>query len=139
MRRSETLSVTLETSFDRAWELLSNPENLHLWTVDFALERPQKVGKFYKVQTPRGPLDLFIHCDRTTGVIDFHYGREGRFGCSPSRLLADGDGVIYIFTQFEPEGAPPGLFERLVNNVRQEFRILRDRLEPSSSTKGGRE
>jgi hypothetical protein len=128
MRRSETLSVSIPTSFDRAWEFLSDPENLHLWTVDFAIERPQRVGEHYRVETPRGPLDLFIRCERSTGVIDFYFGRDGRFGCSPSRLLAEEDGVVYVFTQFEPQGAPPGLFEQLVINVGKELQILRDRL-----------
>jgi hypothetical protein len=128
VRRSETLSVSIPTTFERAWDFLSGPENLHLWTVDFASERPRKVGDAYRVETPRGPLDLFVRCDRATGVIDFHFGRDGRFGCSPSRLLADGDGVVYVFTQFEPEGAPPDLFEQLVANVREELRILRELL-----------
>jgi hypothetical protein len=128
MRRFETLSVAIATSFERSWEFLSDPENLHLWTVDFALERPRKVGDVYRVETKRGPLDLFVRSDRSTGVIDFHFGRDGKFGCSPSRLLADGDGVVYIFTQFEPDGAPPGLFEQLVANVRKELEILRERL-----------
>src|SRR5262245_61073257 len=128
MRRSETLSVSIPTSFERAWEFLTDAENLHLWTVDFALERPEKVGEQYRVQTPRGPLDLFVRCDRSTGVIDFHYGRDGRFGCSPSRLLADEDCVVYVFTQFEPEGAPPGRFEQLVMNVRRELQILHELL-----------
>jgi hypothetical protein len=128
MRRSETLSVSIPTSFDRAWTFLSQPENLHLWTVDFALSRPQKEGEVYKVPTPRGTLDLFVRSDRSTGVIDFYFGRNGRYGCSPSRLLVADDGVIYLFTQFEPDQAAPGLFERLVGNVRQELQLLRERL-----------
>lgn len=128
MRRSETLSVAIATSYDRAWSFISDPENLHLWTVDFALSKPRKDGEVWKVETSRGPLDLYIRADRASGVIDFHFGRDGHFGCSPSRLLANDDGVVYIFTQFEPENAPAGLFERLMDNVRKELMILRDRL-----------
>jgi hypothetical protein len=83
----------------------------------------------YRVETPRGELELFVKSDRESGVIDFHYGKEGRFGRSPSRLIAHGDGVLYVFTQFEPDGAPPGLFERLVANVRRELQLLKERLE----------
>jgi hypothetical protein len=128
MRRSETLSVAIPASFDRAWDFIADPENLHLWTVDFALSRPRKEGDLYKVETPRGTIDLFVRCDRSTGVIDFYFGRNGRYGCSPSRLLAADDNVVYVFTQFEPEQAAPGHFERLVDNVRQELRLLRERL-----------
>jgi hypothetical protein len=128
MRRSETLSAAIATSFDRAWDFLSRAENLHLWTVDFAVEQPRKEGDIYKVETPRGTLDLFIKCQRETGVIDFYFGREGRYGCSPSRLIVDDEGVVYIFTQFEPVGAAPGVLERLVGNVKKEFEILKQLL-----------
>ncbi len=129
MRRSETLSVSIQTSFDEAWTFISNPENLHLWTVDFALSPPQKSVGIYKVETPRGIIDLFVDRDRNTGTIDFYFGREGLYGCSPSRLVANDYGVIYIFTQFEPKDAPPGLFEKLVSNVERELQILKERLE----------
>jgi hypothetical protein len=81
------------------------------------------------VQTPRGELDLFIRADQATGVIDFHFGRDGKFRWSPSRLVRTEEGVLYIFTQFEPPGAAPGLFETLVGNVRKELEILKAILE----------
>jgi len=129
LRQSETLSVSIQTSFDKAWTFISNAENLHLWTVDFALSPPKKAGDIYKVETRRGVIDLFIESNRNAGTVDFYFGREGRFGCSPSRLLRNDDGVLYIFTQFEPKDAPPGLFEKLVSNVRKELQILKERLE----------
>ena len=129
MARAETLSVNLEASFDRVWEFISNPRTLHLWTVDFTVEPPQlKSGEVYVVQTPRGQLELFIRANKESGVIDFHFGRDGRFCISPSRLLHNGeDACVYVFTQFEPPDAPAGLFERLVQNVRKEFDILAER------------
>ena len=129
MARAETLSVKLDAPFDRVWPFLSNPRNLHLWTVDFATVEPQlKSGDIYVVETPRGPLDLFVRTDQQSGVIDFHFGRNGAFRQSPTRLLNNGeDGCIYIFTQFAPPDAPPGLFEKLVENVRKEFEILAKR------------
>ena len=61
-------------------------------------------------------------------MIDFHFGRDGRFHTSPSRLLRNGENAcVYVFTQFEPSHAPLGLFERLVQNVRKEFEILTKR------------
>lgn len=129
MRRSETLSVSIKTSFEKAFNFIADPENLHLWTVDFALAPPTRAGEIYKVQTPRGELDLFVKSDKETGVIDFYYGTEGRYRSSPSRLLESDDGVVYIFTQFEPPGAPPGQFETLVGNVRKELVLLKGLLE----------
>ncbi|MFN3477220.1 MAG: hypothetical protein ACK4Z6_06675 [Candidatus Methylomirabilales bacterium] len=129
MRRSETLSVSIQTSFEKAWAFISDPSNLHRWTVDFAVSPPEKVGDLYRVETPRGVLDLFVKSDRETGVIDFYYGTEGRYQCSPSRLLRNEGGIVYIFTQFEPDNAPPGLFEKLVSNVRRELQILKEWLE----------
>jgi len=131
MKRSETLSIKIGTSFDRAWDFISDPENLHLWTVDFALEPPEKCGEIYKVKTPRGVTDLFVKTSRGEGKIDFYFGRDGHFECSPSRLLDlhGGGELTYYFTQTEPKNAPPGLFERLVSNVRQELENLKVILE----------
>lgn len=131
MKRSETLSIKIETSFDMAWDFISDPENLHLWTVDFAVEPPEKCGDMYKVKTPRGVTDLFVENSRDEGKIDFYFGRDGHFECSPSRLLDlhGGGELTYYFTQFEPENAPLGLFERLVSNVKRELEILKEILE----------
>lgn len=135
MARTETLSVDLEAPFERVWEFISDPRNLHLWTVDFATEPPRlKSGDVYEVQTRRGPLELFIRANKGSGVIDFHFGRGGRFQLSPSRLLCNGeDACVYVFTQFEPPDAPDGLFEQLIDNVRKEFDILAERFRPKRS------
>lgn len=131
MMRSETLSIKIETSFERAWNFISNPENLHLWTVDFAIEKPEKNGDQYKVKTPRGVIDLFVKTNLEEGNIDFYFGRGGNYASSSSRLLAiPGNGEIeYYFTQSEPKNASPGLFEKLVSNVKKELEILKDILE----------
>ena len=129
VERAETLSVAIIVPFDRAWAFLTDPTKLHLWTVDFALTPPERRGKYFRVETPRGELDLFVQADHATGVIDFYFGRDEQFRCSPSRLLRTRDGVLYVFTQFEPPGGPPGQFERLVANVRKELAILKSLLE----------
>lgn len=129
MRRSETLYVTIKTPFDKAWDLISNPENLNLWTVNFAVSSPKRKGDFYQVETKRGSIELFVKSNQETGIIDFYFGRDGQYACSPSRLLKNDDGVLYIFTQFEPTSPAPELFENLVSNVRKELLILKDILE----------
>jgi len=127
--RSKTLSVTIDAPFERAWEFIADAANLHLWTVDFALSRPHRKGDVWVVDTPRGPLDLFVECDRRSGAIDFHFGRDGRFRRSPSRLRRSGRGVVYSFTVQEPDDTEPVVFERLVANVSAELARLRDLLE----------
>lgn len=129
MDRSETLSIAIQVPFDHAWTFLTDATKLHLWTVDFALAPPERQGDVFRVRTPRGELDLFIRADQETGVIDYYFGRDGQYRCSPSRLVRTGDGVLYIFTQFEPPGAALGLFETLVANVRKELKILKSLLE----------
>lgn len=133
MMRSETLSIKIETSFERAWNFISDPENLHLWTVDFAIEKPEKNGNLYKVKTPRGVIDLFVKTNVVEGNIDFYFGRAGNYASSSSRLLAmpEGGEVEYYFTQSEPKNASPGLFEKLVSNVKKELEILKGILESS--------
>src|SRR5262245_33546422 len=133
MRRAATLSVSLNTPFDLVWEFISDVQNLHLWTVEFALESPQKRGDRFEVKTPRGMLELSVRADRASGVIDFVIGAGGRRNIAPSRLLPNDNGCIYIFTQFEPIDAPAGLFERLVENVKKELQILAKRFGSPSS------
>ena len=129
MRRTETLYISIKTSFDKAWDLISDPENLNLWTVDFALSSPKRKGDFYQVETKRGYINLFIKSDKEAGIIDFYFGKDGEYACAPSRLLENDDGVLYIFTQFEPMNSSPELFEKLVVNVKKELLILKDILE----------
>ncbi|MFQ5657857.1 MAG: hypothetical protein ACE5G5_09975, partial [Candidatus Methylomirabilales bacterium] len=129
VQRSETLSIAIQVPFDRVWTFLTDPTKLHLWTVDFALAPPEPRGDVFRVQTPRGELDLFVKADQETGVIDYYFGRDGQYRCSPSRLVRTGDGVVYIFTQFEPPGVPTGRFETLVANVRKELEILKSLFE----------
>lgn len=53
MSRATTLSVDLLAPFDRVWPFISDPRNLHLWTVDFAISEPQlKSNDIYIVLTP---------------------------------------------------------------------------------------
>jgi hypothetical protein len=127
--RAESLSVNLEAPFERVWEFISDPRTLHLWTVDFAIEPPKlKSDGLYVIQTPHGPLELFIRANKESGVVDFYFGSDGRFRITPSRLLRNGeDACVYVFTQFEPPNAPAGVFERLVQNVRKELEILAER------------
>ena len=129
--RTETLCVIIKTPFNRAWDFITNPETLHLWTVDFALEAPEKEGDIYRVKTPRGVIDLFVRTSREGGNIDFYFGRGGHYQKSSSRLVElhrNGE-IAYYFTQSEPEDAPPGLFEKLVSNVKRELEILKGILE----------
>lgn len=130
-RRSATFTASLASPFDEVWSFLANPENLHLWTVGFTQSAPTAAGDGYKVETARGPLDLFVRCSREYGVIDFHFGRDGHLATSPTRLLENGDGCVFIFTLFEPENPAAGQFETLVENVRAEMDLLRERFGAS--------
>lgn len=121
--------MRIDAAFGPAWEFISDPANLHLWTVDFALSPPRRKGDAWTVETPRGELDLFVECDRRSGAIDFLFGRDGRFRRSPSRLRRSGSGVVYAFTVLEPDHGESGQFERLVANVGAELERLRGLLE----------
>ena len=128
-RSSRTLSVSIDAPFDCAWQLIADPRTLHLWTVDFALAPPRPEGALYKVQTPRGELDLFVESDRRSGVIDFNFGRDGHYRRSPSRLLRNDDGVVYVFTIFAPDDGNAATLERLAGDVEAELQRLRELLE----------
>ncbi|MBI3462459.1 MAG: hypothetical protein HY000_05275 [Planctomycetes bacterium] len=62
-------------------------------------------------------------------MIDFSYGTGGQFNRSPTRLVPEGDGVVYVFLQFAPPDLPPAQLEGIVMVVEEELALLKRQLE----------
>src|SRR5436309_2457887 len=68
--------------------------------------------------------------DEALGVIDFHLSpAPGVEALAASRVLPNGDGAAYVFTQFQTPGMPDDVFTGQVHALREELVILKALLE----------
>src|SRR5206468_1543782 len=68
--------------------------------------------------------------DEALGVIDFHLSpAPGVEALAASRVLPNGDGAAYVFTQFQTPGMPDDVFTGQVHALREALVILKALLE----------
>ena len=115
----------LTTSFQKAFEYISNPENLPKWTMAFS----QADQESALMVTPRGELSVKLktEADYETGVVDWHMTLpDGSEGTAYSRLTRLPDGhVVYSFVLL----APPVPLELLEGALAEQSGILAGELE----------
>jgi hypothetical protein len=63
--------------------------------------------------------------DATLGVIDFHFSPAPEVvAVARSRVVSNGDGSEYLFTQFQTPGMPDEVFEALRTTLSDELEVL---------------
>jgi Polyketide cyclase / dehydrase and lipid transport len=98
MRISETASISIEAPPDAVLDLVGDPLALPRWAPAFApAVRPGDDGTWI-VDSGEGELHIRVRVSRELGTVDFlAAGRDvGAF----SRVVANGSGSEYLFTQF---------------------------------------
>lgn len=122
--RSDTKSVTIPASQEVAFAFLADPENLPRWAVGFA-RAVRRDGETWLVATGQGEVPLRYEVDQRRGLIDYHlHPTPGVEAVAYSRLIPNGDGVEYVFTQFQTPGMPDEVFEGQVRALAEELAIL---------------
>lgn len=122
--RTDTKSVTIPASQEVAFAFLADPENLPRWAVGFA-HAIRRNGETWLVTTGQGEVPLHYEIDPRRGVIDYHLlPVPGVEAVAYSRLIPNGDGVEYVFTQFQAPGMPDEVFEGQVRALADELAIL---------------
>src|SRR5947199_10102695 len=82
------------------------------------------------VTSPQGEVRVRYRTDEALGVIDFHLSpAPGVEALAASRVLPNGDGAAYVFTQFQTPGMPDDVFTGQVHALREELVILKALLE----------
>ena len=119
---SRTVTVMLEAPSQRAFEYLSQPENLPRWATEFARELRVEGGR-YTVVNGLGEFLFRIDADEATGVIDMYAGpSEEELALFPTRVVPlSGDRTAYTFTMFQAPGMPDELFESQYQSLRREL------------------
>jgi hypothetical protein len=68
--------------------------------------------------------------DPELGVVDFHLSPSpGVEGLAASRVVPNGDGVEYVFTQFQAPDMPDDVFAKSVQALVHELTVLKALLE----------
>jgi hypothetical protein len=122
--RADTQSITIPASFEEAFGFLAEPENLPKWAVGFA-RGIRREGDDWIVQTAQGDVTVRVVADEARGTIDFHMTvAPGVDAVAYSRLVRNGTGAEYAFTQFQSPGMSDDVFNGQREALAEELAIL---------------
>lgn len=127
--RSDTRSVTIAAAPERVLAYVADGANLPRWAIGFAKAvRPDPPG--WVVVTAQGEVPTAIAVDEGTGTVDFVMEpAPGVTATAYARVMANGEGAEFVFTQFQQPGVPDEVFDQLVAAVGHELAALRALLE----------
>jgi hypothetical protein len=130
--RADTRAVTITAAATTVFEFVADPENLPRWAVGFcrAIRRDEGAPDRWIVTTAQGDLPIRYVTDAALGVIDFYLSpAPGVEAAAFSRVVPNGEGAEYIFTQFQAPGMPDEVFEAQVRALVAELQVLRSLIE----------
>ena len=128
--RSDTQTITVERHPHEVFAFVADPENLPVWAKGFARAiKPD--GDAWRITTPHGEeVSIRYRTDPACGIVDFHISpAPGVEVVAASRVVPNGAGAEYIFTQFQAPGMPDAVFAGQVRTLAQELVILKHTLE----------
>ena len=127
--RSDTQAVTIDVRPKDVLAFVGDGANLPRWAVGFAKAvRPEGPG--WVVTTGQGEVPTTISVDETTGTVDFRMQPAPHLETTAfARVVPNGDGAEFLFTQIPPPGTPDEVFAQLVDAVRHELIVLKALLE----------
>ena len=127
--RSDTQTVTIGAPPKEVLSFVSDGENLPRWAIGFA--KSVRFGKSgWIVSTGQGEIPTVIEVDEETGTVDFHMKPNPATRTTAfARVVPNGDGTEFIFTQMQQPGVPDDVFDQLVAAVGHELAALRALLE----------
>lgn len=122
-----TLSVTINCSYDKAFEYLSQPLNQKEWAIHFFQDIEEIDGKFIAT-LPFGKMPMEIKADAETGVLDIFLGSANP---TRTRLNQIEDTVcVYNFTLVQPPNMPDEVWQnKALPDMQDELNRLKTILE----------
>jgi hypothetical protein len=127
--RSDTQSITIAARPKDVLAFVGDGDNLPRWAIGFAKSvRPCQSG--WVVTTGQGEVPTSIVVSEKAGTVDFHMEPSpGVQATAYARLVPNGDGAEFIFTQLQQPGVPDEVFDGLVQAVGYELVTLKALLE----------
>ena len=127
--RSDSRSVTIDAAPDTVLAFVADPANLSRWAVGFARGVHYEDGRWV-VATAQGEVGVSIDVDEGAGTVDFRMEpAPGVEAVAYSRVVPNGTGAEYIFTQLQQPGMPEEVFGRLADALGHELVVLKAVLE----------
>ena len=127
--RSDTQSVTIAATPERVLAFVGDGANLPRWAIGFAKSvRPD--GAAWIVSTAQGEMPTDIAAEERTGTVDFRMEpAPGVTATAYGRVIPNGGGAEFVFTQFQQPGVPDEVFDQLAAAVGHELVTLKALLE----------
>lgn len=123
--RSDTQSINLDGRTADIFAFLANPENLPRWAVGFCHAIRRDGETRWIVETGACEIPVRYVTNAECGTIDFHMEpTPGAEFVAYSRLLSNGEGAEYVFTQFQGPGVSDEVFDHQVMALKEELRVL---------------
>lgn len=125
--RSDTQAVSIEAHPEQVYAFVADPENLPAWAVGFcrAIRRDGQAGQWI-VATADGEIPIRYATDAATLTIDFFFTlAPGVEVAAFSRVVPNGYGTEYVFTQFQPRGMSDDVFAAQIRALMEELHVLR--------------
>ena len=124
--RSDTRSVAINVAPEEVFRFLADPHNLPQWAVGFCRSIRHVEKDRWLVTTPSGEIPIRFERNADARSVDFYFTPAPGFDAAAySRVVPNGDGSEYIFTQFQVEGMPVPVFEAQVQALAEELQVLR--------------
>jgi hypothetical protein len=135
MRRSHTISISIDRPYDEVYGYLSNPQNYQRWA---ALEpgtfKPLDNGD-WQGETPFGFRHFRFSPPNRHGVLDHAvFVPDGEILYTPMRVVPNEEGTELIFTFFRRDGMDDAQFASAVEWIMTDFLTLKSLLEARNRT-----
>ena len=127
--RADTQTISIEALPSTVVAFLADGRNLPRWAVGFA-KSVLKDDDQWIVTTGSGDIRVMIESDVAHGVVDFRMlPAPGVEAIAATRVLPRGTGSEVVFTQFQGPAMPDEVFEKNVQTVSHELKVLKAVLE----------
>ena len=140
MRRSSTITITVNCPYAVAYEYLSDPATFGDWAGVAA-------GSYHQIRdtgewaglASNGQWRYRFTPSNSFGVLDHQITfPDGTSTLYPMRLIPNGRGCEIHFTYFADEGVEGKAFDSSLEWIRLDFEVLKSLLEPGAHRKGRR-
>lgn len=127
--RSDTQSVTINAAPEAVLRFVADPENLPRWAIGFA-KAVRRDHDGWVVKTGQGEVAVAIDVGESSGTVDFRMEpAPGVKATAYGRVVANGAGAEFLFTQLQHPGTSDDVFDQLVVAVGHELVTLKALLE----------
>ena len=128
--RSDTQTVTIHARPEAVLGFVGDAENLPRWAVGFA-KAVARDGDRWIVRTGADDeVGLTVEVHGRTGTVDFVLEPcPGMVATAYGRVVPNGDGAEFVFTQFQQPGTSDEVFAALVAALGHELTALKAVLE----------